>query len=650
MITRIVGDVVSSFLGTAIDPTNFGVKEIYSFFIKQGICRSLTRKERPTYLKRKFISHLAERSFMQQTSALESVLKRDRSVILVGLVIFNRRISVQLMNKILSFALVVCFVTSTNIFSAETDHLVTDAPRAQLFEGMGSHTRNITTHSPDAQKYFNQGLAWMHTFNHDEAIRSFARAAQLDTNCAMAWWGISVCEGPNYNAPVMDEDRLAGSWGALQEAQARIGNTSPAERALIEALSKRYAKPWPEDRSHLEKAYADAMAKVWADYPNDSDIGALYAEAMMLERPWKLYSLDRQSTGDTPKILATLERVMELDPGHPGVFHLYVHAVEPSTEPGRALAAADHLRNMMPAAGHMLHMPSHIYIQTAQWDKSIVQNGKAIKSDDTFRTLSPEQTIQNMYMVHNAHMLAFSAMMVGRESEAMEAARKMWTIIPPETLDAVAAFVDRWMSSVYDVQKRFGRWDDILAEPAPPVSMPITTAQWRAHRAIASAAQKDFVGAEREHEEFRKVKAAMPKDSPFGRDMAHKVLDVSDYFVAGEIALQKGEWAKAAELLEKAAAIEDTLSYGEPPQYLQPARHTLGAVYIKAEKFEEAEKVFRKDLKKWPNNGWSLFGLSRSLEAQGKKAEARKVKKDYNECWAKADAPTTTSCVCIQNI
>ena len=554
------------------------------------------------------------------------------------------------MKKILTFLLAVFTVSFTGLFSAETDHLTVDAPHAQLFEGMGPHTRTITTDSPEAQQFFDQGLAWTHAFNHDEAIRSFAKAAQLDPDCAMAWWGIALAEGPNYNSPVMDEDRAAGAWGALQEALARIENTTAVERKLINALAHRYADPAPEDRSHLEQAYADAMAEVWAAYPNDSDVGALYAEAMMIQRPWKLYSPDRQATGDTPRILATLERVMELDPGHPGVFHLYVHALEPSTEPGRALEAADHLRNMMPGAGHMLHMPSHIYVQVGQWEKSIVQNGKAVNRDDGYRIQSPEQIIQNMYMIHNAHMLAFSAMMSGREREAMAAARKMWQIVPEAKLEAVSPFIDRWMSSVYDVQKRFGRWDDILAEPAPPASMPLTTAQWRAHRAVASAAQKDFVGAKREHEEFRKIKAAMPEDSPFGRDMAHKVLEVSDFFIAGEIALQKEDWTRAAELLEQAAEVEDVLSYGEPPQYLQPTRHTLGAVYLKANKFEEAEKAYRKDLKKWQNNGWSLFGLSRALEAQGKIAEAKKVMREYSACWSNADAPTTTSCVCIQNI
>lgn len=336
----------------------------------------------------------------------------------------------------LKFVISLCGFLSTILFStnaAQTDHLKVDASHARIWKGLGAHTMSITTISEEAQRYFDQGLAWVHAFNHDEAIRSFAKAAQLDPDCAMAWWGISLSEGPNYNAPVMDEDRSANAWGALQEALARINNTNLLERALIQALTTRYENPWSENRAHLEQAFADAMAKMWAEYPNNSDVGALYAEAMMIQRPWKLYDLDRKPTGNTPEILATLQRVMQLDPGHPGAFHLYVHAVEPSLEPGDALAAADHLKDMMPGAGHLLHMPSHIYVQVGQWEKSILQNTKAVNQDDQYRSRSPEPKKQNMYMVHNAHMLAFSAMMVGRETEAMAVARKMWTIIPEDS-------------------------------------------------------------------------------------------------------------------------------------------------------------------------------------------------------------------------
>lgn len=547
--------------------------------------------------------------------------------------------------------LTLCAALILGCTSTKTDELQTKSPAgAQLFEDMGAHRRDVTTSSPEAQAYFDQGLAWMYSFNHDEAIRSFTAATAVDPDCAMAWWGIALCQGPNYNDPVMTEERSAAAWAALQEARARSDNANELERALIEALSARYAEPWPEDRSGLEQAYADAMAAVWAAYPDDSDVGTLYAEAMMVQRPWMLYDAESQPEGDTPKIVATLDRVLALDPGNPGANHLYIHAVEPSVEPAQALEAADRLCNQIPVAGHMNHMPSHIYVQTGRWDESITQNAAAMKRDDRYRVLSPDQTIQHMYMVHNSHMLAFSAMMVGRETEAMEAARDMWADLPPEMVPAVAGFIDLWMTSVYDVQKRFGRWDEILAEPAPPAELPITTAVWRAHRAIAYAAKKDFENAEREFEAFRAAKAAIPEENVFGGDASHRILEVSELFIAGEIALQKGDLERAAELLEQAVEVEDTLSYGEPPQWLQPTRHTLGAVYMEAGRYADAERVYKADLEKWPNNGWSLYGLSRAFEAQGKTTEATRALHLHEKAWAKADERTTTSCKCIPEV
>ncbi len=520
-------------------------------------------------------------------------------------------------------------------------------PRAQLFEEMGTHHRTITTDSELALQYFNQGLIWTYSFNHDEAIRSFTKAASLDPNCAMAWWGVSLCEGPNYNDPDMTEARNEASWSALQKALARIDHTSPLERALIKALSHRYANPSPEDRSGLEKAYADAMAKVWAAYPNDSDVGTLYAEAMMVRTPWKLYTPDYAPAENTLEIVAVLERVMEMDPGNPGAKHLYIHAVEPSARPEQALVAADRLSDMVPGSGHLDHMPSHIYVKTGRWHRAIVQNQKALVADATYRRLSPDQGVQHMYMTHNAHMLAYAAMMSGREREAMAAARAMWANVSDKTLREFGPLFDKWMCSVYDVQKRFGRWDELLAEPGPPSFMTITNATWRAHRAIAYAAKKDFVNAVREQEEFRRAKAAIPDDIKWGSQAAIKVLEVSEHFIAGEIALQKGDLVEAANWLEKSAEVEDTLGYGEPPQWLQPVRHTLGAVYLISGRYEEAEKAYREDLAKWKNNGWSLYGLGRALRGQGKIAEAKKIEKQYRSVWAKADAPTTTSCKCI---
>lgn len=523
-------------------------------------------------------------------------------------------------------------------------------PKAQLFKNMGPHTRKVTTKSAEAQQYFDQGLTWMYAFNHDEAVRSFTRAAELDPGCAMAWWGVALCHGPNYNDPKMTDERSAAAWDALQKALAQIDDETPAERALIAALAHRYKKPWPEDRAELDQAYADAMANVWAAHMTDSDVGTLYAEAMMDLRPWKLYALDYTPAPGTDTIVTTLERVLQMDPDNPGANHLYIHAVEPSADPDRGIEASHRLDDMVHASGHLLHMPSHIYVKTGRWNEAITQNEKSLRSDAAYRKLSPKQLFQHMYMTHNAHMLAYAAMMSGREREAMAAARAMWNNVPPDVLTQVGPFIDRWFCSVYDVQKRFGRWDALLAEPAPPDYLPITTAVWRAHRAIAYAAKKDFENAKREQTVFREVYASIPEDLMSDNDAARKVLEVSEHFIVGEIALQQEKWDEAAEALEQAVEIEDTLTYGEPPQWLQPTRHTLGAVYLKSGQYANAERVYRADLAKWPNNGWSLYGLSRALHGQGKIDEASEVESQLATAWKYADAPIMTSCVCIPEV
>ena len=524
--------------------------------------------------------------------------------------------------------------------------VVDDVPQQPLFQGMGNHHRKITTQSVKTQQYFDQGLTWAYGFNHGEAIRSLVAAVSHDEEAAMPWWGIAYCEGPNYNLPITPE-RSKAAWYALQNAVARKPQATAKEQALIEALETRYAMPIPEDRSGLDRAYAEAMKTVWTAYPNDPDVGTLYAESLMLLRPWKLYTSEGEPVEDTDTIVNTLETVLRIQPDHPGANHLYVHAMEPSNTPHKALPAAHALDNLIPSSGHLLHMPSHIYVRTGHWDKAIVQNQKAIKADANYLTISPVQTMQHIYMIHNSHMMAYAAMMCGREQEAMKAARLMEDQATDEILANFGPVLDRWMCSVYDVQKRFGRWDAILAEPAPPGALVVTTAIWRAHRAIAYAAKQDFPNAEKEYTAFRNAREAIPLEVLAAGDMDDRFLEVSDLFVRGEIALQKKNWDRAIELLTQAADIEATLAYGEPPQWTQPVRHTLGAVLLAAGNYSDAEACYREDLRKWPNNGWSLYGLSRALEGQGKTDAATKIRKQYQTAWSGADEPIRTSCKCI---
>lgn len=516
-----------------------------------------------------------------------------------------------------------------------------------LYRGMGPHTRTISTTSRPAQRYFDQGLNWAYAFNHDEAIRAFEEAARRDPRCAMAWWGVALCHGPHINNPVVPPDRAAAAWAALQKAQTLAGGAAPVERALIAALAARYADPQPSDRRPLDAAYAEAMGRVWEKYPSDPDVGTLYAEALMDLRPWDLWTPMGEPQPGTERILAVLEAVMQADPCNPGANHLYIHAVEASPDPRRADEAADRLRALVPDSGHLVHMPSHIDVLVGRWAQAAEQNERAIRADRRYRRRSPKQGFYRVYMLHNHHMLCFASMMEGRYDRALAAARDMVAGVPADYRRENSGLVDPYMGVVYDVQKRFGRWDEILGEPAPPAGLPITAAMWRFARGLAYAAKGEVALAEQEQAAFEKAKAAVPPEAPMAINRAHDVLNIAEHMLTAEIALRRGETDACITELNEAVALEDKLLYMEPPEWVQPVRHTLGAVLLEAQRFAEAEQVYRADLAVWPHNGWSLYGLARSLHGQQKCAEAEEVAKQYRKAWLRADAPIASSCACV---
>jgi tetratricopeptide (TPR) repeat protein len=540
----------------------------------------------------------------------------------------------------LSFSIVFLFVGSA-ISVAGGDSSV------PLFSGMGDFHRQVTTSSPPVQKHFDQGLVWAYAFNHDEAIRSFHKAAELDPDCPMAWWGIALCNGPHINNPSVPEEREAAAWAALRKAIVAGARATPVERALIHALSKRYANPVPGDRVELDRAYADAMAGVWGDYPKDPDVGTLYAEAMMDLRPWDLWTQDRRAQPGTQRIVAVLEEVLRLDPDHPGANHLYIHAVEPSREPERANAAAERLRDLVPASGHLVHMPSHVYVLTGRWAEAARQNELAIQADKAYRKIAPRQGFYHVYMLHNHHMLAFASMMEGRSETAIRAAREVVESVPADFMKRESALVDPYMGAVYDALKRFGRWDAILKEPAPPSFLPITTAMWRLNRSVAHAAKGEIALAEQERTAFQKAASAVSEDALMAINPASHVLKIAKHFLDGEIAYRRGDIDEAVKELRRAIALEDQLRYMEPPEWMQPVRHTLGAVLLSAGRVAEAETVYREDLADWPENGWSLYGLSRCLSLRGVTSEASKVEKRFQKIWSRADVPIGSSCKCV---
>lgn len=524
------------------------------------------------------------------------------------------------------------------------------AAKIPLFDGLGAHRRAITTKSADAQTYFDQGLNFYFGFNHGAAIRSFEEAARLDPECAMAQWGIALAHGPHINFPLVPPPAAEAAWTALQAARKNAAGATPVERALIDALTKRYANPQPEDRSGLDRAYADAMREVWRAFPRDADVGTLFAEAMMDLRPWDQWTPEGQPEPGTPEILATLDAVLKLDERHPFANHLYLHAVEASPHPERALAAADRLRDLQPALAHNVHMPSHIDIRVGRWENAIVANEKAVEADRRYRAVvGPPKDFIVVYAAHNQHMLAYAAMMTGRRALARQHIDAMVAGLPEEFLKEYAMVAEGFVAMPYEVMVRFGEWDDILAAPDHPEWMPLTRALRRAARGIAWAAKGDVAGARAEQAAYEAAAKRVPADETLGNNPATAILAVAGPMLEGEILVRDGNPDAGVAKLRAAVAAEDALRYDEPPGWILPVRHSLGATLMNAGRFAEAESVYRADLARLPENGWSLYGLARSLEAQRKAKEAAQVAARFEKVWARADLRLTSSCLCQPN-
>jgi tetratricopeptide (TPR) repeat protein len=523
------------------------------------------------------------------------------------------------------------------------------AAKEPLYDGLGSYSRKITTESPEAQRYFDQGLGFLQGFSHRAAIRAFQQAAELDPECAMAHWGVALACGPHINSMAVPPPAAQLAWKELNLARKNAANASSVEQALIDALAKRYANPQPEDRSGLDRAYADSMREVWKKYPNDPDVGALFAEAMMNLRPWDQWTPDGKQQPGTDEIIATLDAVLKLNPNHPLANHLYIHAVEASPNPERAIAAADRLRNLQPGLAHNVHMPSHIDIRTGQWLKAVRTNEKAVEADQQHRKVfgSPKGFL-NVYIAHNRAMLAYAAMMTGQRDLAMKHIRAMVAEMPADFLKENALQAEANVAMPLEVMVRFGLWDEILAEPEQYTeTMWFTRAFHYAARAIAYAAKGDTANARKAQSVFLERAKLVPKEDFLSNNSCEALLGVAIPMVEGEILIAEGKIDSGIEQLRAAIQKEDALRYDEPPGWLIPARHSLGAVLMKQQRFAEAEQVYRDDLARLPENGWSLLGLAESLRKQNKNPdEAAQTHAKFEKIWAKADLSITSSCLC----
>ncbi|MFA6958058.1 MAG: hypothetical protein WC538_19495 [Thermoanaerobaculia bacterium] len=518
-----------------------------------------------------------------------------------------------------------------------------------LFEGLGGLTRKVTTSSPEAQRYFDQGLAFVYAFNHDEALRAFRHAAELDPGCAMAWWGVAYANGPHINNPAVPPDHAAAAWKATGQAMSSAAAGTPVERALIDALVRRYADPQPDDRKPLEQAYADAMRKVWQANPKDADVGALFAESLADLRPWDLWMPDGKPQPGTEELIATLDAVLALDPKHPLANHLMIHAVEASPHPEKADAAADALRDLQPGLGHMVHMPSHIDVRRGRWSQSIVANAKAIEADRRYTAISTEQGFYRLYMSHNHHMLTYGAMMTGQSAMAMTSIRTMIADIPLEFFKE-NSWADGFMAMPLETMMRFGKWNELLAEPPFPDFVPISRTLQHYARVVAWAAKDDLASARKEQALFREARAKVPADAVFGNNTGADILGVAESVMEGEILVRSGKIDEGIAALREGVKREDALRYNEPPDWIQPVRHPLGAALLQAGRFAEAETVFREDLAKLPENGWGLYGLGRALRLQKKNKEAGEVEARFKAIWKDADVKLKSACLCLPGV
>ena len=523
----------------------------------------------------------------------------------------------------------------------------TSVAQEPFFDGLGSYTRTVSTTSSQAQKYFNQGLNFYFGFNDGEAIRSFQAALALDPSCAMAHWGIALSSGPNINFPLVPPPAAALAWKELGLAEKYAVKASPLEQMLIEALSHRYANPQPQDRSPLDQAYADAMRKVWQAYPNDPDVGALFAESLMDLRPWDQWTREGKPEPGTEEILTTLEAVMKLNLYHPFANHLYIHALEASPHPEQALPAADRMRDLQPGIAHNVHMPSHIDIRLGHWNEAITANLKAISDDQRYRAMvGKPKGIIVFYAAHNQHMLAYAAMMTGQSDLAVAHIRAMASGIPEDLLKEYAVFGEAFAALPYEVLLRFGRWDEVLAEPDHPEFMVFTRAFRHAARGIAYAAKGDTRSARTEQSAYLEASKLVPPDDLFGNNSCQSMLAITTPMLEGEILVREGKVDDGISQLRSAIGAEDSLRYDEPPGWILPVRHSLGANLVEIGRYAEAEQVYREDLAQFPENGWSLYGLAHSLELQHKQQEAAVVEARFQEMWQKADLQITSSCLC----
>lgn len=520
-----------------------------------------------------------------------------------------------------------------------------------LFWGLTDNfTYPVTTKSKAAQKFFDQGLMLSYGFNHAEAARSFREAARLDPDCAMAYWGQAYVLGPNYNAG-MDPNTLPHALEAVEQARLRMHNCTPKEQFLIKTIAKRYPKSKEEDPKPYYQAYADALKAAYNQYPDDLDIAAMTAEALMDMHPWDLWEKDGRPKAWTPEILNIVENILKKNPRHPQAVHLYIHATEASADPERAIPYAKTLEKLIPGSGHLVHMPSHTYINTGHYHEGALANERAVKIDSLYVETCHEGGVYPLaYYPHNWHFLAACAALEGRGRRALDASRYMANHVVDKQMmyEPMLAALQHYYTIPWNIMVKFAMWDDILREPPPDAALPLPTAIWNYAQGMAHSAKGNFQAAEKALQMVKRLEndTTLAKMTIWDINKATDLVRIAALVLEGEIHYRKGNLPKSIELLQQAVTAEDQLNYNEPPDWFFSVRHPLGHVLLQAGRYTEAEAVFRKDLEEYKENGWALMGLYRSLVKQaGKSKSADEAMMRFKKAWKYADVKLGSSVI-----
>lgn len=519
-------------------------------------------------------------------------------------------------------------------------------PPAPELARLGGQHLPITTNSTVAQTEFDRGLAWCYGFHHEEAMRCFRAGLAADPDCAMLHWGLAYAAGPHINNMAMSEAAAQAAHESVQTAKGLLGTATELERSLVAALEARYAWPAPADRKELDRAYAARMRGVYERFPAHPDVGVLFAESLMNLWPWDLYRADGAPQPDTEEIVAVLERVMASHPRHPQGNHLYIHAVEASRRPERALAAAERLVGLAPAIGHLEHMPAHTFLRVGRYEDAAAANRRGIAADLATVARTGRTGFYELYRAHNYHFLAYAAMFTGNEVEALGAAREMVAELPAEVVRQMPEVLEAYLAVPLHVLVRFGRWRHVLAEPEPAAWQKSTRAVWHYARGVAHAALGEVAAAQRERERFASACDAVPEAWMLANNPVRTVLAIGREFLAGEVEFRAGNHDVAFAALRRAVELDEALRYDEPWGWMMPPAHALGALLLEAGRHAEAETVYLADLARHPDNGWALRGLHECQSHRGDRAAAAATHGRFVAAWRNATVPIDASCFC----